>query len=522
MEQLFPFIVSNIFLMVFYGIYHVFLKNETFHHANRFYLIASSFLAITIPWIEFSAIYAWFAPIVDEKNLQVIVAKELEIIVKRPQSFFSFLSLKKVYLGITFIFLIRSFVFFLKCFYLKSNSVFISNNAFSFFGHIYVDTKLNNYSTLIEHEETHKKQKHFLDLLFFESLKALFWINPASYWLNKNIRVVHEFLADEEASQTMPSKYQYSLMLMSRHFGIDTQNPFVQSFFKKSTIKHRIQMLSKDPSQGSAQLKYILTVPVLIVLLFASSFTWIKAIPQKVRNIAVMMEPVAFNNTDNKKIKTPFIKDGVLYEQDTLKPDDHNISEVFTTAEQIPEFPGGLRELYKFLGENIIYPKEAQINNISGRVFLKFIIKKDGSIGDINVLKGIGFGCDEEAVRVIKMLPNWKPALQNGHPVNIYYNMPVVFKLDIDDDGSSNLGKNYDNNSLDKFAQRDKPFELKIAGNDYNDALIYVNDVEILNKKINDLDPASIESVSVIKGNTAVLTYGERAKNGVILIKTKK
>jgi protein TonB len=104
--------------------------------------------------------------------------------------------------------------------------------------------------------------------------------------------------------------------------------------------------------------------------------------------------------------------------------------EIFTAVEQNPEFPGGISEMYKFLGNNIKYPASAQRANVAGRVFVKFVVEKDGSIGNVEVLKGIGFGCDEEAIRVIKSMPKWNPGRQNGKNVRVFYNMPVVYKLD--------------------------------------------------------------------------------------------
>lgn len=104
--------------------------------------------------------------------------------------------------------------------------------------------------------------------------------------------------------------------------------------------------------------------------------------------------------------------------------------EIFTAVEQQPEFPGGINEMYKFIGDNMKYPAAAQRANISGRVFIKFVVEKDGSIGNIEVLKGIGFGCDEEAMRVIKAMPKWNPGRQNGKNVRVYFTMPVQYKLE--------------------------------------------------------------------------------------------
>ena len=102
----------------------------------------------------------------------------------------------------------------------------------------------------------------------------------------------------------------------------------------------------------------------------------------------------------------------------------------FTTVEVQPSFMGGNSEMYKFLGKNLKYPSAAQRANIQGKVFLSFIVEKDGSITDIETMKGIGFGCDEEAMRVVKLMPNWIAGKQNGRNVRVKFTIPVFFRLD--------------------------------------------------------------------------------------------
>ena len=102
----------------------------------------------------------------------------------------------------------------------------------------------------------------------------------------------------------------------------------------------------------------------------------------------------------------------------------------FTTVEVQPSFMGGNSEMYKFLGKNLKYPSAAQRANIQGKVFLSFIVEKDGSITDIETMKGIGFGCDEEAMRVVKLMPKWIAGKQNGRNVRVKFTIPVFFRLD--------------------------------------------------------------------------------------------
>ena len=104
-------------------------------------------------------------------------------------------------------------------------------------------------------------------------------------------------------------------------------------------------------------------------------------------------------------------------------------AEIFTVVEENPTFPGGETKLYKYLGESIKYPEEAKELGIQGRVFVNFVIETDGAVSNVKVLRGIGGGCDEEAIRVIKSMPKWTPGKQRGIPVRVSYNLPIKFTL---------------------------------------------------------------------------------------------
>jgi protein TonB len=102
---------------------------------------------------------------------------------------------------------------------------------------------------------------------------------------------------------------------------------------------------------------------------------------------------------------------------------------VLEKAEVMPEFPGGDQALFDFVSKNVVYPEEAKDKEIAGRVLVSFVVEKDGSIGEVKVVQGIGGGCDEEAVRVVKAMPKWKPGKDKGKPVRVSYMMPFTFKL---------------------------------------------------------------------------------------------
>lgn len=114
--------------------------------------------------------------------------------------------------------------------------------------------------------------------------------------------------------------------------------------------------------------------------------------------------------------------------QEGIIPDPEKTYESFDIA-QAPEFPGGEEALMQYLTANVHYPAPALNNNIQGKVTIGFVVNKDGQIEDVRVLRGLGYGCDEEAMRVISKMPNWKPGKNNGRPVNVYFNVPLVFEL---------------------------------------------------------------------------------------------
>ena len=103
--------------------------------------------------------------------------------------------------------------------------------------------------------------------------------------------------------------------------------------------------------------------------------------------------------------------------------------QIFTVVENDPEFPGGMEALYKFLRDNIKYPQLARDNNITGRVYVTFVVERDGSIANPRILKDIGGGCGQEAIRVVKSMPKWTPGKQRGKAVRVQFNLPVSFNL---------------------------------------------------------------------------------------------
>lgn len=111
------------------------------------------------------------------------------------------------------------------------------------------------------------------------------------------------------------------------------------------------------------------------------------------------------------------IKD-LLYKPDTT---------VYTIVEKQPEFPGGLQSLSEYMQTNVQYPDQAAKAKIKGKVYTTFIVEPDGRLTDMRIMQGLGYGCDEEAIRVVKAMPSWKPGSQSGRPLRTKYTLPIAF-----------------------------------------------------------------------------------------------
>ena len=135
------------------------------------------------------------------------------------------------------------------------------------------------------------------------------------------------------------------------------------------------------------------------------------------------MMPINFKLSDGQPAKPSKKADA---NKPDMKPDKDGVYQI---VEEMPQYPGGEQAMMDFVSKNVVYPQEAQEKGISGRVFVSFIVEKDGSVNEVKVMRGIGGGCDEESVRVIKAMPKWKPGKMKGKPVRVSYMMPITFKL---------------------------------------------------------------------------------------------
>lgn len=117
------------------------------------------------------------------------------------------------------------------------------------------------------------------------------------------------------------------------------------------------------------------------------------------------------------------------YEPVPMEEEEKKEEKIFVVVENQPQFPGGEKARMRYLRNNIEYPQLARESGIEGTVYVTFVVEKDGSITDVRVLRGIGGGCDKEAIRVVKEMPKWEPGKQRGKPVRVQFNMPIRFTL---------------------------------------------------------------------------------------------
>ncbi|CAG5008116.1 hypothetical protein DYBT9275_04196 [Dyadobacter sp. CECT 9275] len=195
----------------------------------------------------------------------------------------------------------------------------------------------------------------------------------------------------------------------------------------------------------------------------------------------------------------------------------------FKVVEQNPEFPGGDVELMKYIGKHIRYPAEASVAGVEGTVLISFTVNPNGDIRKPTIVKGLGYGIDDEATRMVLNMPRWTPARQNGKALSVDYTLPIKFQLN---HGDIN---NIKEKQQGYFQKPEMPDGVRIndlgGGSKVDNVLFIVDGVKMKERGLTGLpklNPDEIESIAVLKDQSALAVYGEEGKNGVILVRTKK
>jgi TonB family protein len=224
------------------------------------------------------------------------------------------------------------------------------------------------------------------------------------------------------------------------------------------------------------------------------------------------VEVVTAEKSDKDQKAVVMEKDSAKTVVPVVSMDSPEAEGAFDVVEKMPEFPGGVEKLMEYVAMNVRYPKEAEDKCLQGRVIATFIVEKDGSITSAKIVRSIDPALDAEALRVINGMPNWKPGTQKGEPVRVKYTIPISFRLQGGGDipAENVKGANVMNETV------------VVGYGPENEPYVIVDGKPIDGSKLKEIDPKTIDHMEVLKSQTAIEKYGEKAKNGVIIITTKK
>ena len=398
------FIKSTLCLGILLTVYFLFLEKEKMHVFNRFFLLFSLVFSLTLPFIRIE-LSSKTNSVFKGKTLPEILINNTNI-VSDSTPYFAIISWS-LYAIITLFLVIKFIRNLLEIdFKIRNNPSETFHNSklvlleetvlpHTFLNYIFINK--DDYQNrkieaeLFAHELTHVRQKHSFDILIIEILKTIFWFNPIFIFYKKAIQLNHEFLADEKVVKSYNNIPFYQNLLIEKASGNKTI--YLASNLNYLVTKKRLIMMTKNTTMAKAFFKKIALMPLFAGIVF-------------------------FNCIESSAQETP-------------KAEELNTQEkVYNTAgiTQKPEFVGGINEFYTFVGENFKIPKQAIDAKLKGKAFVQFIIEKDGSITNVELIRGIGMGTDEEVLRVIKASPNWNPGKMGDAPVRVLYSLPITIQ----------------------------------------------------------------------------------------------
>jgi TonB family protein len=401
-------------------------------------------------------------------------------------------------------------------------------SPFSFYGMIFLNPdpySEKDLEEILHHESAHVRQLHTLDVLLAEIIGALFWINPFVWLLNRCLRENLEFLADRDVLHKGfdPKSYQYHLLRLT----YQATPVRMANHFNVSELKNRIVMMNKKKTSLAGLAKYTLSLPLFAFLLL-SAYAW--SANHEVLDLSALETTSAVTaktpkadkkaQEDKKTTGTSNVLNEIVVttnggaatpEINAIDPENQATSTTsdkthtsstfsYSDVEAKPVFPGGESSLLKYLIDNIHYPAVPDAKKRAGRVTILFTVSETGKIVSPKVIRGMGSPYDEEALRVVKAMPDWTPGQIKGKNVSVNYVLPVVFRLD----SHSKL-------TLDHTGS--EPPLLIIDG--LEKPYLYLSDTA-------KIRPDDIKAIDILKDTVAVRIYGEKGRNGVMVITTKK
>lgn len=417
----------NVGLILFYALYKLVCTRDTFFRSRRFILIVSLVLPFILPFID---VREWL-----ESRDRMIMLTHFDYSAVLPEIVVGSEAVETgnrvfvlsewigyLYLAGVVVLLVRLVVQAFSLYRLivrmpekEINGVRVKclndpSGPFSFFGWIFMNpaaVKEDEISEILTHEMAHVKQHHSVDVLLAEMVSICCWMNPFAWLLKREVRLNLEFLADRKVMEAgfATKSYQYHLLGLAYNHKYGLSNNF-----NFSHLKQRIIMMNKKKSNAAGHIKYALFVLPAFALLVAGNISCSQDASQTEDAKEEVVAPVS-----------PEAKE---------TPADSTVKEeVFMVAEQMPEYPGGMKEMLKFLQENVKYPENAMKNNVQGRVIVQFVVEKDGTLTEFKVARSVDPDLDAEALRVLQTMPKWKPGMQRGKIVRVKFTVPVSFKL---------------------------------------------------------------------------------------------
>ncbi|WPP48880.1 M56 family metallopeptidase [Catalinimonas niigatensis] len=415
---------SSICLGVFYLFYVMVLHDQPSHQYNRFYLLATSCLSFILPLLKVPILLGEGVGNMAGTYQNYILLDPTVLSDAKSMDWTSLITWQNVLLLLYVSGVLLSLTLFLKqstrlVRAVKKNRVTSRKDyrlvytqgelpTSSCFSYLFWDNTQQLTSKeaeqIIAHEEAHIRQKHSYDVFYMAILKIFFWFHPLVYLYEKALIDVHEFAADASAlRQQHPGSYA---KLLTRKLFDGLQLSLVNHFYKSRTLK-RIKMMHLT-NQKTPRYKLLLAIPLFLALFFTFS-----------------CEPEEdISKLDELKSQ---------YDQATTAEERMQLSdadEVYMVVENQPEPEGGIKEFYQYIAQNMKYPLQARQMGIEGKVFVQFVVDEYGEITEVQSIKGIGAGCDAEAVRVLESAPAWNPGTQKGKAVKVRMVMPITFSLE--------------------------------------------------------------------------------------------
>ena len=441
----------GICLIAFYLLWKLLLSRETFHRFNRVALLTVMALAFVLPWVKLSLDVS--TPVAGGMVMleEMIVTPTGAVHPHQVVQTWSVINIANV---LYFIGVVSVLVWLLHSQWslhrlLKrgrreqmSDGITLhvvpgDQTPFSYFRHIVINEQdyRDNPREILTHEHAHISLRHSWDVLFVELVKLFQWWNPAAWLLCRELKQVHEYEADMAVLNQGVDAKQYQLLLIRKSVG--DQLFSMANNFNYQSLKKRIRMMTMNKSSQWKTLRALAAVPVIALALLAfanpkSVAAVVTNQPTKVSTAPdALPDPVqveAVPQLAEAEAEEPAVEEKIAEEQVPNEPVPES-KKVYESVEQMPEFPGGVEGLMRYLQQNVQYPPTAIKNNVQGRVIVQFIIDETGQVGDVKVVRSVSEEVDAEAVRVIKSMPKFEPGRQGGEPVSVWYTLPIAFKM---------------------------------------------------------------------------------------------